>query len=378
METEGVDKLPLTEASFRALEEAYERQWCQTRLLCEAPTPCADVHVVAAASSAAKHMRRLWADTARLHRRFVEVKQHRDLSFTQEERASLRLLGFRSPPPPPASNDALTHTTSPVPSPVHASNETTASGQATEVAALRKECARLRHEGAQLLSILACYQLRETHALGSNNDARLPSPSQGTSTSASDAYAELAEVQRQYRLLLSPTAAKYSLTPPDGIQRSEDVAIAELLVECGFPRHVSVVRLGSDGLFVIDRPVWITFASPQSATLMVRDPEGLERECTLESYLTAVYAPLLRAFHWQKPSTGVQLAGGSAAPTCSAALSFPAVPVTPAPLSDAVKRERSPSTRHSVLSQLTYEELVELKHATLRRLGRTSEPASQS
>lgn len=376
MEAEGVDELPLTEASFRALEEAYERQWCQTRLLCEAPTSCADVHVVAAASSAAEHMRRLWADTVRLHRRFVEVKQHRDRSFTQEERASLRLLGFRSPPP--ASSSALTHTMSPVPSPLHTPYETTASRQAGELVALRKECARLRHEGAQLLSILACYQLREAHALGLDNGARISSPSQGTSTSASDAYAELAEVQRQYRLLLSPTAAEYTLTPLDGVQRAEDVAIAEVLVECGFPRHVSVVRLGPEGLFLIDRPVWIGFASPQSATLMVRDPEGLHHGCTLESYLTAVYAPLLRAFHWQKPSTGAQLAGGSAAPTSSAALSFPAVPVAPAPLPDAVKRERSPSTRHSVLSQLTYEELVELKHTTLPRLGRTSEAASPS
>ncbi|CBZ27846.1 hypothetical protein, unknown function [Leishmania mexicana MHOM/GT/2001/U1103] len=375
METEGVDKLPLTEASFQALREAYERQWCQTRLLCETQTSCADGHVVTAASSAAEHMRRLWADTARLHQRFVEVQQHHGRSFTQEERTSLRLLGFRSPPPP-AFNDALMHTAPLVPSPVNVPRESSASRQAGELVALRKECARLQHHGAQLLSILAWYQLREAHALGSDNGARLPSPSRGTSTSASDAYAELAEVQRQYRSLLFPAAAEYSLIPPDNIQRAEDVAIAELLVECGFPRHVRVVRLGSDDLFMIDRPVWISFASPQSATLMVRDPEGLDHDCTLESYLTAVYAPLLRAFHWKKSSTGAQNAGGRTTATDPATLCFPAVPVTPAPLPDAVTRERSPSIQHSVLSQMTYEELVELKHATLRRLGRTGEAAS--
>ncbi|CAJ1028063.1 hypothetical protein Q4I30_004728 [Leishmania utingensis] len=376
MKSKGAERLPLTEASFRALEEAYERQWRQTRLVCETQPSCADVHVVTAASSAAEHMRRLWADTVRLHRRFVEVKVHYKRRFAQEERASLHLLGFRSPSPPPAPNAALPQAAPLVSSSLCAPLEANAGRQAGEFDAVRTECARLQREVAQLLSLLAWYQLHETRALPLPNGAVLPSALRTTSSSASDAYAELAEVQRRHKGLLSPTAAEYRCTSSNGMQRAEDVAIAQLLLECAFPPQVRVVRLGSDNLFMVDRPVWIGFASPQSSTLMVRDPEGLQQDCLLESYLTAVYAPLLRAVQWQKPSTGALLAGGRMAPTRSAALSFPAVPVTLASPRDAARRGLSPSTRCSVLSQLTYEELVELKHTALRRLDRSSEAAA--
>ncbi|GET89383.1 hypothetical protein, unknown function [Leishmania tarentolae] len=341
MEKEGVDKLPLTEASFCALEEAYERQWCQTRLVSEVQTSCTDLHIAAAASRAAEHLRRLWADTVRLHKRFIEVKENPDCSFTQEERVSLRLLGFRSPSPPRVSSEALWHSAPPTSSYVYTRGETDASRQTAELISLRKQCATLRHEGAQLLSMLAWYQLHEGHALGSNNGAGSSSLSGATCTSVYDTYAELAEMQRKYRSLLSPKAAEYSFTATDSVQRAEDVAIAELLLDCGFPHRVSVVRLGREGLFMIDRPVWISFASPHSATLMVRDPEGVEDDCTLESYLMAVYAPLLRAFRWQKPSTRARRAGSSATPTGSSVVCFPDVPVPHASLPVAGRRWRS-------------------------------------
>ncbi|KAG5476327.1 hypothetical protein LSCM1_04029 [Leishmania martiniquensis] len=305
MQTESVDRLSLTEASFRLLEDAYERQWLQARLACEAQTTCANAHVVGAASCAAEQMRQLWADTVRLHRRFVEVKERNGLPFTQEERASLRLLGFRSPSPPPLSHVALPNAKLTLPSSQRMASETCTSIDGEKSAALRKECARLRHDHAKLLSALAWYMLRDEHAHGRGCDRALASSSTTTSATVSEAYAELAAVQQRSRSLLSSAAAEYRPTPTDGTQRAEDIAIAQLLMECAFPPQVSVARLGVDGLFMVDRPVLIDFASPQSATLVVRDPEGLEDDCTLETYLTTVYAPLLRAVQWQKPSAEV-------------------------------------------------------------------------
>ncbi|KAG5502077.1 hypothetical protein GH5_05021 [Leishmania sp. Ghana 2012 LV757] len=351
MQTESADKLSLTEASFRLLEEAYERQWIQARLACEAQTSRAEAHVVASASSAAEHMCRLWGDTVRLHRRFVEVTEHKGPGFTQEERASLRLLGFRSPSPP-LSDVALSRPEPPLTSSLCGAAPTHASSQGEDSVALRKECARLRHDYAQLLSTLAWYKLCEHHAHGLGSDTTLSSPSEATSTSISDAYAELAEVQHRYRSLLCPTAAEYHLNPFDGSQRAEDFAIAQLLRDCAFPPQVRVARLGLDSLFMVDRPVFIGFASPQSATLVVRDPDGLEDDCTLETYLTVVYAPLLRAVQWRKPSVRVPV-GGNSATTSPQVQSLRAMPAVPLRIPHTVRRESASSTRHSALSALT-------------------------
>ncbi|KAG5501784.1 hypothetical protein JKF63_04053 [Porcisia hertigi] len=304
MEPESIDSLPLTEASFQALEAAYEREWCQAQLMCEAQTPCIDAHVVAAASRASEDIGRLWADTARLHRRFLEIEEHRGPSFTHDEHASLRLLGFRSPTPPRPSSAVLVCTAPLVPPWPCATCKANTTSEAAELGALRNECAKLRQENANLMTRLAWYHMCESHAARPDDEDVFPRDSVGASSPVSDAYGKLAAVQRRYTSLFSPRTAEYSLGTSDCVERAEDVAIAQLLFECAFPPQVRVARLGSEGLFMVDRPVWIGFASLQSATLIVRDPEGVEENCTLESYLMTLYAPLLEALHWQKPSTG--------------------------------------------------------------------------
>ncbi|KAK7201151.1 hypothetical protein NESM_000176100 [Novymonas esmeraldas] len=367
MHSESADRLPITEDACRALVETYERQWCETRRVCEEQRALGrDDGVAAAAHGAALRMRRLWAEASRLHERLCDAAADGTPSFTPEERRSLRLLGFRSPPPsPPPPSDAAPPPLAPQP-PLRPYD-------VAQLAALRADCTQLRQRNAELLGRLAWYELRDAHAAGGEEEKEKAGTTALSARSApahaSDAYRQLAEVQHHYKRLFSSRAAQPSRTPSPYARQAEDTAIDALVRECAFPCSVRVERVGPDGLFLIDRPVWIEFASPQSSVLIVRDPDAVEPACTLESYLTALYAPLLQAVGRR----------GSAARApeveTSVAASIPSAVHTPEAAAIALP---TPALSTPALSQLTYAELVELKRAALLRLQRSGERTTRS
>lgn len=344
------DALSLTEASFCALEEAYAQERQRARLAQATSASFGHAGVSADVVRAAEQMERLHALTVRVHKRFTDIAESGSPAFTSEELASLRLLGF-APPRVAATSTATTNVDTAAAEVHFPSNESTARDE--ESAALRATCAQLRLRNAQLLASLAWHQLCAQHAQPhEGTSARSTSAAPSVSSTVAGGYAELKVVQERFAALCTPPHAAVGLFRAHSDARAEDVAIAELLQACAFPPQVRVTRLAASGLYLVDKPVWVSFASPQSSVLVVRDPDGVWQECTLEAYLRELYAPLLHAVQWQPPAS------------VNSAQS-------PAPRS---KQSSAGPARTGPLSQLSYGELAALKHAALRRLDRDTPP----
>ncbi|KPA86723.1 hypothetical protein ABB37_00810 [Leptomonas pyrrhocoris] len=414
------DLLPLCESSFRALEDAYEKQWRQARLLHQLP-PNSDSsesveRVLHSAGVAATEMQRLCAETRRLHQRFHQIEANAAPPFSEDERARLSRLGFdvsQLVTAPVSCHDASAAVAQRIHTP------TNAPFQVKDDA----EVAELRWENAQLLTSLAWYRFRDEAAAAPRavDGGVAPHTRDHDKSFSSASSAELLRLfnamKARCALLCSSQRERAPPPPSRETQRAVDVAVEELLRLHNFPSQVCVRRIASTPLYMLDRPVCIAFASPHSSILVVQDPEGVEEDSDLRAYLMNLYKPLLRALNWRPPSTtdttvtatGLAVSSencrsplpsldtsqticpalniGTAVgdvnrglfALCpsqeefprSVALALPQRLEAPATVkaSDAALHE-APRRSSSALSLMTYEELVALKRAALQRLDR--------
>ncbi|KPI85896.1 hypothetical protein ABL78_5028 [Leptomonas seymouri] len=295
--------LPLSERSFRALEDAYDRQLQHARLLHQQsplPTSSASLQRLShSAGAAAKEMQRLCSEVRHLHRRFQKIAAGTEPTFSEGERARLSLLGF----------DVTPLSSSPIPydnsfcEMAQCCGEQHSSSLQVEGSA---EVAALRLENAQLLSSLAWYSFREKAAdasFSASHQAMATAASHSSSSFSQELLKRLNAVRALSESLSRSQSSRLPAPEPCDAQSAVDVAIQELLKLQQFPPQVRVKRIESSSLYMLDRPVCITFASPQSTTLVVRDPEGVEEDRDLRAHLMHLYGPLLRALNWHPPST---------------------------------------------------------------------------
>lgn len=395
------ERLPLCEASFRALEDAYEKQWEQAHLLQQQQQqqrqPASDGRTKGArtthsAGVAAAEMRRLLSLTRQLHRRFVAVCDGTGPLFSAEEQQGLLVLGFNTAEVPPRRS-----LVPPAVCPAAKEKETAL----RDTHRKEEDTTALREENAQLLSALAWYRFREG-ATQSNAIATAETGSSSSPQSAATVLEQLraleavnADLCRSSNCATGGGAGQPCPCPADGQQRAVDVAIGDVLKAYNFPRAVRVERVASSRLYQIDRTVEIDFASPQSCTLVVRDPEAAEEDTDLRAYLLSLYGPLLRALRWRPPA-GVEVEDALLPPlpdsfhaegrAASHRLNSDAEGILVS--ADAANRHALSTTRprsatepavtsllvlgNAQLSQLSYEDLLALKRATLQRLGHPS------
>lgn len=303
--------LPLSESSFRALEDAYVEQRSHAQLLQRqhAVSNKSEEGVgrlACSADAAAAVMQQLLVETRQLHERFVHLKSNAGASFTEDELRRLSRLGFdvSALPLPSISRSGDENQKQEgrgQPQPVVAASCKTSGCSNGEAAALKLE-------NAQLLSALAWYRFREGAAAPLPSDPSLTIRDSASCcsplpTTSSALLKKLEATRALSKSLCDAHAARAQVKLPPGAQPTAvDVAIDELLQRYHFPPQVLVERIALTQLYMLDRPVIISFVSPQSSTLVVQDPDGVEADSDLSAYLLQLYKPLLRALNWSPPS----------------------------------------------------------------------------
>lgn len=284
-------RLPLNRISFAALQKTYEEEYYRAVLLYRLENPRETGRdnatngetrglpsVVASAAATAQQIGELWKELGRLYRRLTEIEANpTSKGFTEEEKQRLLFFGFEVQEKPeekdvkwPTSGAATTGDTQLPPQ----------SGEAyrQQVSQLRQEASVLRVENEQLRGevVRLRWVLEKTRRGGS------------TSRSVTSATAPEGEAPSVTPGILD------SLLGASTSCSAVDIAIADELQALPLPEGVTVERLGPDGLYRIDKPIFIYF-EPGSSKLVV---ETLSPEeggvMPLHCYLAALHTERAR------------------------------------------------------------------------------------